>query len=84
MDRPTKASQIPEWPFREHVKRLDTNILREILKVTDIPGVISFAGGMPAPELFPYEGLLWAAGELLGKRDPVAGRAHGQVRRRRQ
>jgi len=69
MEMPAKAAQIPEWPFREHVKKLDTNILREILKVTDIPGVISFAGGMPAPELFPYEGLLWAAGELLGKQD---------------
>jgi 2-aminoadipate transaminase len=69
MEMPANAAQIPEWPFREHVKKLDTNILREILKVTDIPGVISFAGGMPAPELFPYEGLLWAAGELLGKQD---------------
>ena len=62
-------SNIPEWPFAERAKALDTNILREILKVTDIPGVISFAGGMPAPELFPYEGLLEAAQALLGSRD---------------
>jgi 2-aminoadipate transaminase len=69
MDSPVQTAQIPEWPFREHVKKLDTNILREILKVTDLPGVISFAGGMPAPELFPYEGLLESARELLGKQD---------------
>jgi 2-aminoadipate transaminase len=29
--------------------------IREILKLTQRPGVISFAGGLPAPELFPVE-----------------------------
>jgi len=27
--------------------------IREILKVTEQPGIISIAGGLPAPELFP-------------------------------
>ena len=58
-----------EWPFSEKALTLENNILREILKVTDIPGVISFAGGMPAPELFPYKGLLEAARTLLEQRD---------------
>ena len=62
-------AHLPEWPFSERARLLDTNILREILKVTDIPGVISFAGGMPAPELFPYEGLLEASRSLLEARD---------------
>jgi 2-aminoadipate transaminase len=62
----------PEWPFCERAKTLDTNILREILKVTDIPGVISFAGGMPAPELFPFAGLLESARELLESEDGTA------------
>jgi 2-aminoadipate transaminase len=35
--------------------------LREILKVTEMPEIISFAGGLPAPELFPVEELADAA-----------------------
>lgn len=31
--------------------------IREILKVTQQPDVISFAGGLPAPELFPIEAI---------------------------
>jgi 2-aminoadipate transaminase len=29
--------------------------IRELLKITQMPDVISFAGGMPAPEIFPIE-----------------------------
>ena len=29
--------------------------IREMLKVTEHDGVISFAGGLPAPELFPID-----------------------------
>lgn len=58
-----------EWLFSNRALTLENNILREILKVTDIPGVISFAGGMPAPELFPYDGLLEAARTLFESRD---------------
>jgi 2-aminoadipate transaminase len=34
---------------------LKSSIIREILKISSQPGVISFAGGLPAPELFPVE-----------------------------
>jgi hypothetical protein len=34
--------------------------IREILKVTEQPGIISFAGGLPAPELFPVAEILYA------------------------
>jgi 2-aminoadipate transaminase len=64
---PTPA--VPEWPFSDRALTLENNILREILKVTDLPGVISFAGGMPAPELFPYDELLQSARTLLESRD---------------
>lgn len=41
------------------------SFIREILKVTAQPGVISFAGGLPAPELFPVPELARAfAGAL--------------------
>lgn len=34
---------------------LHASEIREILKVTENPEIISFAGGLPAPELFPVE-----------------------------
>ena len=39
--------------------------IREILKVTQRPEMISFAGGLPAPELFPCEELSRLAAKLL-------------------
>lgn len=37
--------------------KLKSSEIREILKVTQQPDIISFAGGLPAPELFPIEEL---------------------------
>ncbi len=45
--------------------RLNASDIREILKVTEQPSVISFAGGLPAPELFPVEALQDAAARVL-------------------
>ena len=45
--------------------RLKASAIREILKFTDMPDVISFAGGLPAPELFPVEDFAQAAAEVL-------------------
>ena len=39
--------------FAERTSRLRASTIREMLKVTQQPDVISFAGGLPAPELFP-------------------------------
>lgn len=39
--------------------------IREILKVTESPEIISFAGGLPAPELFPVAEAARAAVEIL-------------------
>ena len=35
--------------------RMSASAIREILKVTEKPGVISLAGGLPAPESFPTD-----------------------------
>lgn len=49
---------LPEkWGVASHVLSLENSIIREILKLSSQPGVISFAGGLPAPELFPFEDL---------------------------
>ena len=47
--------------------RLRPSTIREILKVTAQPEVISFAGGLPAPELFPVAEIMAAADAVLTK-----------------
>jgi 2-aminoadipate transaminase len=41
--------------------------IREILKVTERPEIISFAGGLPAPELFPVDDVLRATELVLSE-----------------
>ena len=45
--------------------KLKASAIREILKVTERPDILSFAGGLPAPEAFPIEGLARAHAEVL-------------------
>ena len=44
---------------------VQASAIREILKVTERPDVLSFAGGLPAPEAFPAEALARAHAEVL-------------------
>lgn len=41
--------------YAERMSNIKASEIREILKVTQRPEIISFAGGLPAPELFPVE-----------------------------
>lgn len=43
------------YSFARRMANLTASEIREILKITARPEVISFAGGLPAPELFPIE-----------------------------
>lgn len=47
----------PPPPFAARIRTTAPSAVREILAVTAQPGMISFAGGLPAPELFDTEGL---------------------------
>ncbi|UYZ00837.1 PLP-dependent aminotransferase family protein [Peribacillus frigoritolerans] len=51
--------------FAERARIVKSSETREILKVTERPEVISFAGGLPAPELFPVENLKNACNAVL-------------------
>ncbi|MDT8900984.1 PLP-dependent aminotransferase family protein [Anaeroselena agilis] len=51
--------------FASRVELLKASEIREILKITVRPEVISFAGGLPAPEVFPVEELKQAAIRVL-------------------
>jgi 2-aminoadipate transaminase len=41
------------WKLANRAARMNPSIIREILKVTEKPGIISFAGGLPSPKTFP-------------------------------
>lgn len=36
-------------------KNLERSVLRQMISVVSKPGILSFAGGLPSPELFPVE-----------------------------
>ena len=44
-----------KYNFARRMNQLKASEIRELLKVTESKEVISFGGGMPAPELFPLE-----------------------------
>lgn len=58
------------YAFAERVNQMESSVIREILKVTERPEMISFAGGLPAPELFPLKEIREAFCHVLGSGDP--------------
>ena len=54
----------------ESGKSMKRSAIREILKLLQKPGMISFAGGLPAPETFPVEDLKEIVLEILEKNGP--------------
>jgi 2-aminoadipate transaminase len=53
--------------FAHRSKDLKRTAVRELLKLTNQPGMISFAGGLPGPDLFPIERAKQAALNVIGK-----------------
>lgn len=60
-----------QYQFSEKVSQLQPSAIREILKFTSVPGVISFAAGNPAPEAFPVEMIREISAQLL-QENPIA------------
>lgn len=58
------------YNFSNKVSGLQASAIREILKFTADPEVISFAAGNPAPEAFPIEKIAEISSEIL-KNDPI-------------
>ncbi|HYV46771.1 MAG TPA: PLP-dependent aminotransferase family protein [Myxococcaceae bacterium] len=59
------SSHPVEQLLATRMRDLQPSAVREILKVAERPAVISFAGGLPAPELFPIEQISRAVQETL-------------------
>ena len=58
--------------FASRMDLLKGSEIRELLKLTAQPDIISFAGGMPAPELFPVEQMMEASRAVLEENGRVA------------
>lgn len=50
-----KSPPMSKPVFAKRMARMQRSTIREILKITKRPEIISFAGGLPAPELFPLD-----------------------------
>lgn len=51
--------------YSKNANNMRASVIRELLKLTSQPDIISFAGGLPAPEVFPVEDLRQAADRVF-------------------
>jgi 2-aminoadipate transaminase len=53
------------WTQAKRAEKMNPSFIREILKVTEKPGIISFAGGLPSPLTFPITEFAAACAKVL-------------------
>ncbi|HEX6906420.1 MAG TPA: PLP-dependent aminotransferase family protein [Terriglobales bacterium] len=58
--------------FAQRTKAVKSSTIRELLKLTQRPEVISFAGGLPAPDIFPVERFQNACHRVLEAKGAMA------------
>lgn len=76
-----------KWNFSEPAKKMKSSVIRETLKIAQKPGIISFGGGLPAPELFPREDLKKICEKVLDEKGEEAlqyGQTEGYVPLRKE
>lgn len=71
-NRIVKGSTDSPYRFARRLSHLGVSAVRELLKITERPEIISFAGGLPAPEMFPVEALAQAYADVLGEAGAAA------------
>jgi 2-aminoadipate transaminase len=59
------------WHLARRAARMNPSVIRELLKLTEKPGIISFAGGLPSSKTFPVAEFEAACTKVL-KDDPAA------------
>jgi 2-aminoadipate transaminase len=58
--------------YAQRTQRMKSSAIRELLKLTERPEMISFAGGLPAPEAFPVAEFQAASQSILAEHGPQA------------
>jgi 2-aminoadipate transaminase len=69
---PSASADAQLFRLARRMDGLKASAIRELLKLTERPEVISFAGGLPAPELFPVAGFAEACADVLHADGPAA------------
>jgi 2-aminoadipate transaminase len=62
--------------FSVAARRMSRSVIRELLKLTNRPGLISFAGGLPHPGSFPVDGIRRVCERIL-REEPQVGLQYG-------
>ena len=70
--KPNDLPPAPGWTLARRAERMNPSVIREILKVTEQPGIISFAGGLPSPRTFPVAAFAAACEKVLRDDGPAA------------
>ena len=60
------------WQLAARAESMNPSAIREILKVTERPGILNFAGGLPSPETFPVAAMRAACAQVLAEGSAVA------------
>ena len=58
--------------FAQRFEKVEPSFIREILKVAANPEIISFAGGLPNPHLFPVKAIEQACQDVLREQGAAA------------
>jgi 2-aminoadipate transaminase len=58
--------------FAQRTRTIKSSAIRELLKLTEQPDVISFAGGLPAPDVFPIAEITEVTNDILSTSGPQA------------
>lgn len=54
-----------EYRYAHRAQRMGSSVIRELLKLTEQPDILSFAGGLPAPGVFPLQKFQEACNTVL-------------------
>ncbi len=65
LTRATATTATSPWALARRAERMNPSVIGEILKITERPGIISLAGGLPSPDSFPVEAMREATARVL-------------------
>jgi 2-aminoadipate transaminase len=73
------------WTLARRAERLNPSTIREILKITERPGIVSLAGGLPSADTFPVAAMQEATARVLREQSRealqyAASEGHGPLR----
>jgi 2-aminoadipate transaminase len=61
----TTTTTASPFTLARRAQRMNPSVIREILKLTERPGIVSLAGGLPSADTFPVEAMREAAARVL-------------------